>query len=59
MAVTTLELYEKQGQKHTKQDKKVTWREVKNTQKTIQGHLKALNSVQPRRKPWRKVGEKN
>ena len=40
-----MEQYQQQGEKHVSKDKIVTWKEVNDAQRTVQGHLKALARV--------------
>ena len=45
LAVTTLENYKKQGDEHTKGDKVVDWKQVKEIQNKVKAHLRALNRI--------------
>ena len=45
MSVSTRECYRNQGDIHTKNDRKVTWKEREEAGRTLKGHTKALGKV--------------
>ena len=55
LSFLTRECYKKQGDIHTKNGRKVTWKEIGEARKQIKGHAKALGNVYRMGENW---GEK-